>query len=147
MGSRCCRQGQVCVLHCARDFFADVAGVGTNAKEGCQRHCRACSMHFLHLDAAARRDVHARAIDRTQAMRCQARQTHKPSAPDLRRLRQLRIAEFAGVGGAAREAAKRLLRRVQGAGAAVGVRGVAVHLVQGEEVAAEGAAQAHGRAA
>ena len=78
-------------------------------------------------------------------MRCQARQIPKPCAPNLLRVRQLRLAEFARVGDAASEAPKRLLRRVQWAGAAVGVRGVALYLVQGEEVAAEGAAQAHGR--
>ena len=94
---------------------------------------------------AARRHVHARNRQNTKAMRCQARQTPKPCAPNLLRVRQLRFAEFARVGDAASEAPKRLLRRVKWAGAVVGVRGVAQHLVQGEEVAAEGAAQAHGR--
>jgi hypothetical protein len=65
----------------------------------------------------------------------------------LLRVHQLRFAEFACVSDAASEAPKRLLRRVKWAGAVVGVRGVALHLVQGEEVAAEGAAQAHGRVA
>ncbi len=77
------------------------------------------------------------------------RETHSSSKlgraalADLGGMCQLRFAEFVWVNCAACEARQRAARRVQGAGAAVGVGTVVLHFLNGEEAGAEGAAQAH----
>ncbi len=59
---------------------------------------------------------------------------------------KLRFAEFVRVQHTAREAVKRVARRVQRARAAVWVGGVVKHLDRSQKARAEGAAHSHGRA-
>ncbi len=73
--------------------------------------------------------------------------TPGPGAADLGSMSELRRAEFARIRNTASEAPKRLMWRVKGRGAAVGVSAVALHLEEGKEDAAEGAAQVHSRVA
>lgn len=150
MPSRCCTRGKSTSWTARVSSSPAFQEWDAKAKKGCQRGFRPCSKHFLHLDGlscsvTSRARVQSTKHKQKNAIRCQACHTPKPCAPNLLRVHQLRFAEFACVSDAASEAPKRLLRRVQWAGAAVGVRGVALHLVKGQEVAAEGAAQAHGR--